>query len=83
MKKETHDQTERKKNSEARREEMCTKFKWGNILEEKNKIYEICSTILPWFSVAPQDEFWDSTSQAQIFQTKMQLILKFISTFEK
>jgi len=34
---ETHDQTERNKTSEAKREEMCTKFKWGNILEEKKK----------------------------------------------
>jgi hypothetical protein len=34
---EAHDQTGRKKRSEARQEEMCTKFKWGNILEEKKK----------------------------------------------
>jgi len=49
--KETHDQTDRRNTSEASREERCTKFKWGNILEEKNKKYEISITILPWFSI--------------------------------
>jgi hypothetical protein len=34
---EAHDQTGRKKRSKAKQEEMCTKSKWGNILEEEKK----------------------------------------------